>query len=63
MSSKATYKSPGITSPLPTQCDELETQLRPKGFDEFTGKELENSDQADFSIGIPITSVGFKISY
>ncbi len=33
------------------------------GFDEFTGKELENSDQADFGIGIPIPSVGFKISY
>ncbi len=39
MSSKDTYKSPGITSPLPTQGDELETQLRPKGFDEFTGQQ------------------------
>lgn len=32
-------------------------------FDEFTGKEIDNSDQADFNIGIPMFSVGYKVSY
>ncbi len=33
------------------------------GFDEYTGKEIANSDSADFSLPIPTPSVGFKISY
>jgi hypothetical protein len=33
------------------------------GYDSFTGKEIANSDQANFSIGIPQPSVGYKISY
>lgn len=32
-------------------------------FDRYTGKEIEQSDSADFNIGIPIPSVGYKISY
>jgi hypothetical protein len=31
--------------------------------DPFTGQELSGSDNADFSIGFPIPSVGFKLSY
>ncbi len=34
-----------------------------KDFDPFTGKELEGSSQADFGIGMPIISFGYKISY
>lgn len=34
-----------------------------KAFDEYTGKELENGDTADFDIGMPIPSFGLKISY
>ncbi len=33
------------------------------GFDQYTGKEVKDSDSADFNIGIPILSVGYKISY
>lgn len=32
-------------------------------FDPYTGKEIEKSDSADFNIGIPIPSIGYKISY
>jgi hypothetical protein len=31
--------------------------------DPFTGKEEQGSDNADYSVGVPIPSVGFKISY
>ena len=34
-----------------------------KGFDPFTGEEIPNSDSADFNIGIPILSIGYKINY
>jgi len=34
-----------------------------KGFDEQTGKESEASDTADFNIGIPMISAGYKVSY
>jgi hypothetical protein len=34
-----------------------------KSFDPYTGEYLENGDQADFSIGMPMISFGFKISY
>lgn len=33
------------------------------GFDSYTGKEVKDSDSADFNIGIPILSVGYKINY
>ncbi len=33
------------------------------GFDEFTGKEMADSGSADFNIGMPLMSVGYKISY
>ncbi len=32
-------------------------------FDPYTGKEIADSDSADFNIGIPILSVGYKVSY
>ena len=32
-------------------------------FDSFTGEELAGSDEADFSIGMPIPSFGFRLSY
>lgn len=32
-------------------------------FDPFTGKELSGSGQADFTIGFPIPSFGYKLSY
>ncbi|HKL86353.1 MAG TPA: hypothetical protein VJ861_08490, partial [Treponemataceae bacterium] len=32
-------------------------------FDRYTGKEIEQSDSADFNIGIPIPSIGYKMSY
>jgi hypothetical protein len=31
--------------------------------DPFTGEEVQGSDQADYNAGVPIPSVGFKISY
>jgi hypothetical protein len=34
-----------------------------KAFDPFTGQELSGSGQADFSIGFPIPSFGYKLSY
>lgn len=34
-----------------------------KGFNEFTGEESEASNDADFNIGIPMLSVGYKVSY
>ncbi len=34
-----------------------------KAFDPYTGQELENSDQANFSIGMPMFSFGYKFSY
>lgn len=34
-----------------------------KGFNEFTGEESEASDDADFNIGIPMFSIGYKVSY
>lgn len=33
------------------------------GFDAYTGKEMADSGSADFNIGIPLVSVGYKISY
>lgn len=33
------------------------------GFDEYTGKEIPDSGSADFNIGIPVFSVGYKVSY
>lgn len=32
-------------------------------FDPFTGKEIEGSNSADYNIGIPSPSIGYKISY
>ncbi len=32
-------------------------------FDPYTGEEVKDSDSADFNIGIPILSIGYKISY
>jgi hypothetical protein len=32
-------------------------------FDPYTGEEVKDSDSADFNIGIPVFSVGYKISY
>ena len=32
-------------------------------FDPYTGKEIENSDSADYNIGIPTPSIGYKLSY
>lgn len=34
-----------------------------KAFDSWTGEDLENGDQADFGIGMPMISFGFKVSY
>jgi hypothetical protein len=31
--------------------------------DPFTGEEVQGSDSADYDLGVPIPSVGFKISY
>lgn len=32
-------------------------------FDPFTGEEIADSDSADYNIGIPVMSVGYKVSY
>jgi len=34
-----------------------------KQFDPYTGDEIKDSDKADFGIGMPLVSVGYKISY
>ena len=41
----------------------LYTPKTNKSFDPFTGEELSGSGQADFTIGFPIPSFGFKLSY
>ena len=33
------------------------------GFDPYTGEEIKDSDSADFNIGIPILSIGYKVNY
>jgi len=46
--------------------DILVNLYSPKGnsdFDPFTGEEIADSDEADFNIGMPLISTGFKISY
>lgn len=39
MNAKETNKDDRISTPMHTQGDEIEAQLRPKGFDEFTGQK------------------------
>lgn len=41
----------------------LYTPKTNSGFDPFTGKEIADSDKADYGIGIPQISLGYKISY
>ncbi len=46
--------------------DILVNLYKPKGgttYDEYTGEEIADSRTADFNIGIPVISVGYKISY
>ena len=32
-------------------------------FDPYTGKEVKDSDSADFNFGSPVLSLGYKINY
>lgn len=46
--------------------DILVNLYKPKGntqFNPYTGKEIKDSDSADFNIGVPMFSVGYKLSY
>ena len=46
--------------------DILVNLYKPRGgttYDEYTGEEIADSSNADFNIGIPVVSVGYKLSY